>query len=449
MNEEIKIIEQLRNLKKSASAPNPKNEEKFLSDLRIKLSNRILAHSALSAAPKPVSTNASLSGQTAGYSSSITLNKNPSLPWYMKFSFGHAIVVPHIAAMPQKTMVVIFIICFLSFSTIAMASQNSLPGETLYPIKILSEDVRSSLALTSESKAIIHSAFAARRVAEVKAILEQKNVKPEILNVALINLQKNTSNTALAINEESQKGTDVAALAKNINDTLEKNTESLKQIIKDKKNNLKEEETALKNKIIEAKKADDQASIKSLSKKLNETKNIRKSLESSWNKSEEALHDNTQKIENRLEEKEKQLNRKNKAEKTIAEAKKEKQDLTREILDEEPASASPDMFAEFDAALNQAEKSYSEEKYNDAESYANSAILNLKKIEKAIEENDSEEKQSKVRNKTEMRNSASGKDYKKMNESEDKYSSEPDDDDENEDAEKKLIKGSASFETAL
>lgn len=383
MTEETKIIELLRNLKKNSNAPN--NEEKFLKNLRIKLSNRILTH--------------------------CVINKKPNIhvPWYLKLSLGNAIVIPHavvlphiphIIAMPQKTIAMVFVICFLGFTALAAASQRSLPGETLYPIKILSEEVQSTLAFTVESKAAIQFDLAVRRVAEVKAILEQKNVKQEILEAALINFQKNTSDTAAIIGEESEKGSDVTRLAKDVNDSLEKNTDSLKQIFEEKNNNLKKEETDLKNKITAAKKINDNASAAALDAVLDETRNKRKALESSWNKSEEALHKDAHKIEEQLEEEEKQLNKKNNAEKIIAEAKKEKRELTQEILRNEPNLALPGLFTKFELELDQAEKAYAGEKYDDAEIFAFSAIQELKNIEKNIDE-DEEENQLKNNDKEE------------------------------------------------
>lgn len=273
MNEEIKTIEALRNLGKT---PNMPNEKDFLKSLRIKLSDHIAAHSAI--------------------------RENIKTPWYFKFSFANAIVIPHAIIMPQKTVAIIFIVCLFGFSGIALASQRSLPGDTLYPIKILSEEVQSSLAHTPESKAIIYTSFTAKRVAEVKAILDQQNISPEILDLALTNLQKNTSDTAVIIDEEGQKGTNVAELAKNINDTFSKNTDDLNQIFDRKNSDLIEEENSLENKIEKAKKTDNQTTVTSLNTKLDETKNKRKSLKSAWDKSKETLNENTHKIKNRLKQ---------------------------------------------------------------------------------------------------------------------------------------------------
>jgi hypothetical protein len=277
MTEETKIIEELKKIGKRSDIL---NEEKFLKCLKIKLSDHIAAHPAI--------------------------NQDIKTPWYFKFSLANAasvIVIPHTIIMPQKTLAIIFIFCFLTMSTIATASQNSLPGETLYPIKILTEDVRSSLAVTPESKAKIQSSFAARRVEEVKAIMEKNEVSPEILDIALDNLHKNTAYTTTIIDEEHEKGSNIAELVKDINDTFNKNTDNLNQIFDHKNNDLKEEESSLENKIKEAKKTDDQEKIISLNTKLDETKKRRKSFESTWDKSKETLSENTHRIEDQLKEK--------------------------------------------------------------------------------------------------------------------------------------------------
>lgn len=275
-NKEIKIIEMLRNLK---DIPSSRDEKKFLENLRQNMSAYIAAHP--------------FENKKAQNFQSVRNN----------FFMHLKLAVNRIRLVPRGALTAIIAIFVLGTGSIAIASQNSLPGEALYPIKILTEDVRSSLAFTAESKATVQSGFAAKRVAEVKAIMEKKDVSPETLDIALTNLQKNTSNTAAIIEKESQKGTDTAKLAKDISATLDKNTENLKQIFKDKNASLAEEENKLKNKISEAKKIDDQTSITSLNARLDETNNKRRSLESNWNENEKILNEDTDKIKKRTEEK--------------------------------------------------------------------------------------------------------------------------------------------------
>lgn len=283
-NKEIKIIEMLRNLK---DIPSSRDEKKFLKNLRQNMSAYIAAH--------PFENKKTKNFQGAKTIFSIYLN----------------LAIHGIKMVPRGALTAIIAIFVLGTGSIAVASQTSLPGEALYPIKILTEDVQSSLAFTAESKATVQSGFAAKRVAEVKAIMEKEDISPETLDIALTNLQKNTSNTAAIIEKESQKGTDTAKLAKDISATLDKNTENLKQIFKDKNISLEEEESKLKNKIEEAKKIDDQTSIKSLNAQLDETNNKRKSLESNWNENEKILNEDTDKIKKRIEEKQSQKHDKN------------------------------------------------------------------------------------------------------------------------------------------
>lgn len=283
-NKEIKIIEILRNLK---NIPPSRDEKKFLENLR----QNIFAY---------IATHPFENKKTQNFQS---VRNN--------FFMHLKLVVNRMVFIPRRALIALIAIFVLGTGSIAVASQNSLPGETLYPIKILTEDVQSSLAFTAESKATVQSGFATKRVAEVKAIMEKKDVNPETLDIALINLQKNTSNTAAIIEKESQKGTDTAKLAKDISVTLDKNTENLKQIFKDKNASLEEEENKLKNKIKEAKKIDDQTSITSLNSQLDETNNKKRSLESNWNENEKILNEDTDKIKKRTEEKQSQKHDKN------------------------------------------------------------------------------------------------------------------------------------------
>lgn len=377
MNEETRIVSELKKLKNIQEAP---NEEKFLKELRLKLSNRISTHRAL--------------------------RENTIIPWYLKFSTASAAAFPPMIVMPQKMIAVIFVICLLGFGAIAAASQNSLPGDALYPVKILAENVQSSLAFTPEAKIKIHTGFTAKRVAEVKTILEQKDTDADKLNLALINLQKNSFDAAAIIDEESQNGTDISKFAKNINDSFDKNAQNLKQIFKNKKASLKTQENELKNKIAEAKKINDQASLTLLGNQLDETKNIRKSIESSWNKNEESLRENAQKIENRLENNEKQLDKKNKAENAISEAKKEKNELLNEAQ-KKGILPETNMFAELDSSIAKAEDAFAQEQYDNSKIFAEAALLNITKIEKEFDEKDEEEK-SRIKNEPQNANKQTG-----------------------------------------
>lgn len=57
-------------------------------------------------------------------------------------------------------------------SAVAMVSQNSIPGEPLYPVKIAFEDIELSTARTLSDEIRLHTEFAHRRLLEVQELIE-------------------------------------------------------------------------------------------------------------------------------------------------------------------------------------------------------------------------------------------------------------------------------------
>ena len=71
------------------------------------------------------------------------------------------------------TAIALLVLFFTSSVMTAYASQSALPGETLYPVKILTENVRLAAALDAETKIQLHLSFAESRLAEIASLLSQ------------------------------------------------------------------------------------------------------------------------------------------------------------------------------------------------------------------------------------------------------------------------------------
>ena len=69
------------------------------------------------------------------------------------------------------------IVILLSSGATALASQKSLPGETLYPVKLLTEDIRLVVTLNSEAKIESRIALAKKRIEEIQTVIS--TVQPE------------------------------------------------------------------------------------------------------------------------------------------------------------------------------------------------------------------------------------------------------------------------------
>lgn len=91
-----------------------------------------------------------------------------------------------------KTMpipLIIALIVALSGGGTVAASQNSLPGDTLYPVKTLTEKVEVIAAFSQASKAEVRMSLAQKRIQEIEKILERaKGGKGDGKNVAALQL---------------------------------------------------------------------------------------------------------------------------------------------------------------------------------------------------------------------------------------------------------------------
>jgi len=70
------------------------------------------------------------------------------------------------------------------------ASQSSLPGDTLYPVKLMTEDVQTAVAWSPEKKVGMETKFANRRLEEIKKLQEKlknrdREIKPEVVEKAM------------------------------------------------------------------------------------------------------------------------------------------------------------------------------------------------------------------------------------------------------------------------
>ncbi len=71
------------------------------------------------------------------------------------------------------------------------ASSNSLPGDTLYPIKQIKEKIEISLKVSAEAKAKLQSQFAEERLKELSRLRMQNPPKATLSNSQQINNQSN------------------------------------------------------------------------------------------------------------------------------------------------------------------------------------------------------------------------------------------------------------------
>jgi hypothetical protein len=80
-------------------------------------------------------------------------------------------------------LVVLVIVLFGGTTATVLASQNSIPGDTLYPIKTTLERTRLSLARSSDARVELQLEFAEQRLGEIEALIKEgrfQNISPAV-----------------------------------------------------------------------------------------------------------------------------------------------------------------------------------------------------------------------------------------------------------------------------
>jgi len=154
-----------------------------------------------------------------------------------------------------KTMipVIISLIVILSGGGAAAASQNSLPGDALYPVKTLTEDVRLIITTNEKSKASLNIELAQKRVEEIQKVLstltaEQNDSKDQAIQKALDNFNSHLEK-ALANADNLKKANKLSDALETISE-LTSSSDVYKKILENE--DLKVARKELKDKIKEA-----------------------------------------------------------------------------------------------------------------------------------------------------------------------------------------------------
>src|SRR3989344_4682299 len=83
-------------------------------------------------------------------------------------------VAQNMRTAPAFTLAII-ITLIGSGSGVSFAAQNAIPGETLYKVKLATEQVRVAVTPGKKTKAELHLGFASRRLNEIERLIEQNS----------------------------------------------------------------------------------------------------------------------------------------------------------------------------------------------------------------------------------------------------------------------------------
>lgn len=111
-----------------------------------------------------------------------------------------------------------------SGSGVSFAAQNTIPGETLYGVKLATEQLRVAVAPGKKAKAELHLQFASRRLEEIERLIEQNGSEHIAISEALVRYEDE-------LDESEVLATSDAAVAQAITPIIGETTESHKRVL--------------------------------------------------------------------------------------------------------------------------------------------------------------------------------------------------------------------------
>lgn len=102
------------------------------------------------------------------------------------------------------------------------ASQASLPGDVLYPVKLVSEQVQVALTVDDTKEAALHLKLSSKRLEEVEELAHEGKKDPEIVKVAVENYKSELAQAQAVLDDVSEE-IKKDHIARNISDVVAQN----------------------------------------------------------------------------------------------------------------------------------------------------------------------------------------------------------------------------------
>lgn len=121
-----------------------------------------------------------------------------------------------LAARGAAVAVLFFALSLGASGYVLAAAENSVPGDSLYQVKLAVEDARLSMARSQKSRVALEVEFASRRLQEVKTLAESRDEGAIHASVLVAQFQNDLNKFSVATNELSadspESGAEVAKL---------------------------------------------------------------------------------------------------------------------------------------------------------------------------------------------------------------------------------------------
>ncbi|MBI5913545.1 hypothetical protein HY839_03870 [Candidatus Azambacteria bacterium] len=114
-----------------------------------------------------------------------------------------------------------------SGSGVSFAAQNAIPGETLYRVKLATEQVRIAVTPGKKAKAELHLGFASRRLQEIEQLIEQNGGSRTAVSEALTRYEDELDESEALVIHNPSLAQDIAPI---IGETTESHKRTLKRV---------------------------------------------------------------------------------------------------------------------------------------------------------------------------------------------------------------------------
>lgn len=116
---------------------------------------------------------------------------------------------------------------------VTYASQSSLPGDALYPVKLVSEKAQTVLIIDDAKEANLHLKFSSERLEEVEELAKKGEKNPEHVKLAVDNYKTELAQVQTILNSAPANSAQTTQIAQDITDTVTQNKIILVRVSKD------------------------------------------------------------------------------------------------------------------------------------------------------------------------------------------------------------------------
>lgn len=264
----------------------------------------------------------------------------------------------------------------------AQGSMDDLPGAGITPnnplffLDRMGESIRSMFTFGVEDNAKLQLEFAAERISEVRAMLEDKGVESRGIEVARQRMEGHLSRAVGILDDERNRGKDVNQLTVNINAEMGNRREALRRVFEERIDALKAQEQDLQRRRSEAQAAGNETLARELQAQRDVVKAQRQALNNERSRQEGILDTQRGRMEDRLGDNLQAQERINKA------------DFERQRLSDRISSrglvVSQAELQRLDAMLQQAKAAFARGSFAEAESLARQADIGFEFLREGI-----------------------------------------------------------------